>query len=138
MRPVRGPGSGAFEVLLQLRAGWTHEGGCWGLPGGASDSGEDAVLTALREAGEELGVDPRKVRVLGNRTGTDHGDWRYVYVLGLVDADVHVEVLTAESDEARWVDPRSGTALLHPALARDWSGLAAEARRLLDRVRERP
>ena len=37
-------------VLLQHRATWSHEGGTWGLPGGARDSHEDVVTTALRES----------------------------------------------------------------------------------------
>lgn len=35
------------------------------FPGGSMDPGEDAVMTALREAQEELGVDPFCVEVLG-------------------------------------------------------------------------
>lgn len=35
------------------------------FPGGSMDAGEDAVTTALREAQEELGVDPACVEVLG-------------------------------------------------------------------------
>jgi 8-oxo-dGTP pyrophosphatase MutT (NUDIX family) len=35
------------------------------FPGGSMDPGEDAVATALREAYEELAVDPARVEVLG-------------------------------------------------------------------------
>ncbi len=35
------------------------------LPGGASDEGEDPVATALREAREEVGLDPARVRPAG-------------------------------------------------------------------------
>lgn len=35
------------------------------FPGGSMDPGEDAVTTALREAHEELGIDPARVEVLG-------------------------------------------------------------------------
>jgi 8-oxo-dGTP pyrophosphatase MutT (NUDIX family) len=35
------------------------------FPGGSTDPGEDAAATALREAHEELGVDPACVEVLG-------------------------------------------------------------------------
>ena len=51
------------EVLLQLRAGWTHQGGSWALPGGARDSHEDVVTAALREASEEIGLDEADVEV---------------------------------------------------------------------------
>ena len=45
------------QVLLQLRAGWTHQGGSWGLVGGARDSHESLAEAALREAAEESGID---------------------------------------------------------------------------------
>ena len=50
-------------VLLQHRAGWSHFGGTWGLPGGARKLGESAVDGALREAGEEAGVRSEERRV---------------------------------------------------------------------------
>lgn len=74
-----------LEVLLQLRAAWTHEGGTWGVPGGARDSHEDDVSAALREADEEAGIDPLSVTVLGSHPGVDHGVWRYTYVLAVCD-----------------------------------------------------
>ena len=47
---------GDMGVLLQHRAVWSDQGGTWGLPGGARDSHESAVDTAIREAGEEAGI----------------------------------------------------------------------------------
>jgi 8-oxo-dGTP pyrophosphatase MutT (NUDIX family) len=38
------------------------------FPGGACEEGEDAETTALRETGEELGIDPRIPRMLGRLT----------------------------------------------------------------------
>ncbi len=38
------------------------------LPGGAADPGETLAETALREASEEIGVDPAAVRILGELT----------------------------------------------------------------------
>ncbi|WP_345409468.1 NUDIX domain-containing protein [Nonomuraea salmonea] len=43
-------------VLLQKRSLRCHHGGTWGLPGGARDSHEDAVTSALREAHEEAAL----------------------------------------------------------------------------------
>lgn len=44
------------------------------FPGGKLDAGEDAVAAALREAWEELGIDPARVRLIGTtdryQTGT--------------------------------------------------------------------
>ena len=123
VRPGAGAGA-ADEVLLQLRAGWTHQGGTWGLPGGARDSHEDAVTAALREAREEVGVDPGRVRVLGTSVGTDHGDWRYDYVIARTDRRLQARVQNEESDEVRWVPvDEVPTLALHPALALTWPGL---------------
>ena len=56
-------------VPLTLRAsGLTRHAGQISLPGGASDPGETLVDTALREAEEEIGVDPAAVRILGELT----------------------------------------------------------------------
>jgi 8-oxo-dGTP pyrophosphatase MutT (NUDIX family) len=42
-----------------------HHPGQISLPGGGLDPGEDPATGALREAHEELGVDPRDVRIIG-------------------------------------------------------------------------
>jgi 8-oxo-dGTP diphosphatase len=113
------------QVLMQLRAGWTHQGGSWGLLGGARDSHEGVVAAALREAAEEGGVSASSVRVVGHRVGVDHVDWSYTYVLGLADVGLHPRVLTAETDELRWVAvPQVQALLLHPALGEAWPRLA--------------
>jgi 8-oxo-dGTP diphosphatase len=123
VRPGR-DGHDEAEVLLQLRAGWTHQGGTWGLPGGARDSHEDVVAAALREAHEEVGVDAARVAVAGTSAGTDHGDWRYDYVVAWADRGLAVGALNDESDEVRWVGLGDVTALpLHPALAATWARL---------------
>jgi 8-oxo-dGTP diphosphatase len=133
------PRPAAAQVLLQLRAAWTHEGGTWGLPGGAADSHEDAVTAALREAHEEAGVEPAAVRVVTTRVGVDHADWRYTYVVGLALPQVQPRVRNAESDELRWVPlPQVPELPLHEALAAAWpllgSDLLAVGARLDGRV----
>src|SRR5450631_3394953 len=53
-------------VLLTLRtAGLRAHRGQWALPGGRCDEGETAVAAALRELGEELGLEPGAGDVLG-------------------------------------------------------------------------
>src|ERR1700712_5042607 len=54
LRAPRPDGSPA--VLLQHRAPWSHQGGTWGLPGGARDSHESPEEAAVREAHEEAGL----------------------------------------------------------------------------------
>jgi 8-oxo-dGTP diphosphatase len=114
------------EVLLQLRAAWTHQGGRWGLPGGARDSHEDPVAAALREATEEAGVAPDAVTVIGQAPGVDHGDWCYTYVVALAGRSLSISPRTTESDELRWValDVVQGLPL-HPAFAAAWPWLHA-------------
>ena len=112
------------EVLLQLRAAWTHQGGSWGLPGGARDSHEDPVTAALREASEEAGVSPGAVTVIGQLTGVDHGDWSYVYVIALASRTLSVAARTTESDDLRWVALDAVQGLpLHPAFGIAWRRL---------------
>jgi 8-oxo-dGTP pyrophosphatase MutT (NUDIX family) len=56
-------------IPLTVRAsGLTRHAGQISLPGGATDPGETLVDAALREASEEIGVDPSTVRVLGELT----------------------------------------------------------------------
>ena len=112
------------QVLLQLRAGWTHQGGSWGLVGGARDSHESLAEAALREAAEEAGVDRSQVTVLSSQTGVDHGNWSYTYVLALAADGLAVERATAESDELRWVDLDDVPSLpLHAGLGSTWPAL---------------
>lgn len=114
------------QVLLQLRAGWTHQGGSWGLVGGARDSHESLAEAALREAAEEAGVESSRVTVLGSQAGVDDGNWSYTYVLALADDALVIGPVTPESDELRWVDLDDVPLLpLHAGLASTWAALRA-------------
>lgn len=124
-------GSAGTEVLLQLRAVWSHHGGTWGTPGGALHAGEAAHVGALREAEEELGLLPDDV-VLGARSVDDHGGWSYTTVLAtparpLEPGDLR---LNGESEGAAWIALGDlGRVPLHP-------GLAASLERLLPLLAE--
>lgn len=116
----------AVQVLLQLRAAWTHEGGSWGVPGGARDSHETVEVAALREAHEEAGIDVHRVELAATagRVGVDHGDWSYTYVLARAPHDLPIGPPTAESEALAWVDLGQVAALpLHSGLAGAWPGL---------------
>jgi 8-oxo-dGTP pyrophosphatase MutT (NUDIX family) len=63
------PGASDLAIPLTVRAsGLARHAGQVSLPGGATDPGETLAQTALREAAEEIGVDPSAVRVLGELT----------------------------------------------------------------------
>jgi 8-oxo-dGTP pyrophosphatase MutT (NUDIX family) len=63
------PAADGVAIPLTVRgSGLARHAGQISLPGGATDPGETLVGAALREASEEIGVDPAAVRVLGELT----------------------------------------------------------------------
>ncbi len=133
---LRAPGPDPADplVLLQLRVGWSHHGGTWGIPGGARDSHETAAVAALREAAEETGIDPRVVGVRGEIVDDLAGDpsgWSYTTVVADV-AEPLGTVLDRESDALQWV-PESAVAelTLHPGFRASWPLLRARPVRLV-------
>ena len=110
-------------VLLQLRAGWSHHGGTWGIPGGALKYGEEAVAAALREAHEEAGVPADHVTVI-DTVLLDLGFWSYTTVLGVSEDFFQPEVTDHESAALEWVPlDKVGTRELHPAFGKAWPSL---------------
>ncbi len=65
------PGNGASIVLTIRSVALSHHSGQVSLPGGAVSEGESVAEAALREAGEEIGIDGAAVRVLGILTPLD-------------------------------------------------------------------
>ena len=62
------PRDGVAVPLTVRASGLARHAGQMSLPGGATDAGETLSETALREASEEIGVDPATVRILGELT----------------------------------------------------------------------
>lgn len=118
--------AGFERVLLQLRVGWSHFGGTWGIPGGALHEGEDAAAGALREAHEEAGVPSSQVQILDQRT-LDLGFWSYTTVFGVALAPVEARCTDAESVALEWVAADEVTQRpLHPGFAESWQQWRAE------------
>lgn len=129
LRALRADGS--TVVLLQHRAEWSHQGGTWGLPGGARDSHETPEDAAKREAHEEAGLAPdqlvvRKavVTVTESQSGST---WTYTTVIA--DASEQLKTVpNRESAELRWVAEEEVASLpLHPGFANSWAKLRAES-----------
>jgi 8-oxo-dGTP pyrophosphatase MutT (NUDIX family) len=63
------PGERGASIPLTVRAsGLRRHAGQISLPGGATDPGETLAQAAVREAHEEIGIDPAAVRILGELT----------------------------------------------------------------------
>ncbi|MGB8407772.1 MAG: NUDIX hydrolase [Mycobacterium sp.] len=124
--------AGGAAVLLQYRAQWSHQGGTWGLPGGARDSHETVEEAAVREAFEEAGLSADQVTVRTSVvTATATGEvWTYTTVIA--DAAHQLEtVANLESAELRWVAVDEVSELpLHPGFAASWDRLRAVAAEL--------
>ncbi|MFI7708301.1 NUDIX domain-containing protein [Nonomuraea sp. NPDC049480] len=111
---------GVPYVLMQKRVWWSHHGGTWGLPGGARDSHEDAVSSALREAHEEAALDGDGLRVQGVYVD-DHGGWTFETVIAESAELLAAAPANLESTELRWLAlPEVGDRKLHPGFAATW------------------
>lgn len=111
------------HVLLQLRARWAHQGGTWSIPGGAVERGESSLEAALREAHEELGVEPASIVTHGTHVATC-GGWAYETVLATAAERLRLSD-RAESAGHLWVAADDVDALgLHPAFRETWTSTA--------------
>lgn len=94
------------SVLLTRRS-WEmrHHKGEISFPGGRMDPGETPVDTALREAHEEVGLDPAAVRVHGELEHLNTVVSRSYIVpkVGVVDEEVELTGRTMEVDRVLWV-----------------------------------
>ncbi len=126
------PGDSGPAMPLTVRAsGLARHAGQISLPGGASDPGETLADTALREASEEIGIDPGAVRVLGELTpvhvlvsgftlhpvvGVTHERPVFIAATGEVDEvlEVSLDDLRDASRIRRGTRVREGVAVEYP------------------------
>ena len=118
--------AGTGHVLLQHRAGWTHMGGTWGIPGGARNRDETPLEAAFREFGEEVSGDLGEYTLLGVHE-QDLRVWRYDTFLARIPEMTPFSPGNTESKEIRWVAlDRAETLPLLPALRTAWPRLSAD------------
>ena len=94
------------------------------FPGGGIDPGESPVEAALREAHEELGIDPRHVRVIGpSDVYQTHSGFEITPVLAVVPPDL--EIVPNPTEVAQWFEASAGF-VLDPANQKqqwiEWEG----------------
>lgn len=100
-------------LLLHRPSDMRSHPGQIAFPGGGIDEGESPVEAALREAHEELGIDPAQVRVIGEsdiyRT---HSGFEITPVLAVVPPDIQISPNPIEV--AAWFEAPAGY-ILDPA-----------------------
>jgi 8-oxo-dGTP pyrophosphatase MutT (NUDIX family) len=96
------PGEAGVAVPLTVRASTlARHAGQISLPGGATNPGETLAAAALREASEEIGIDPSAVRVLGELTPVHVlvSGFTLHPVVGVADDRPPFQAAAAEVDE---------------------------------------
>lgn len=99
-------GDSGPEVLLTRRSmALRHHRGEISFPGGRMDPGETATETALREAYEEVGLDPGRVEVLGelSHVNTVVSMSYIVPKVAVAERPWHLEPASGEVDRVMWV-----------------------------------
>lgn len=118
-------------VLLQHRAPWVHNGDTWGIPGGARDSHETVTEAAIREAVEEIGMEPHLLQPR-HIFEDDHGNWRYDTVIAAADDRLIAHEQNDESQQVEWIPLHAVVEKnLHPSFAHSWPKLLPILRELL-------
>ena len=78
---------GEIELTLTLRTKDINHGGQISFPGGGAEEGESVDETALREAQEEIGINPKTVSIIGTLSElyVNHSNNRVTPVVGFME-----------------------------------------------------
>lgn len=111
-------------LLLHRPSSMRAHPGQVAFPGGRIDPGETPVEAALREANEELGIDPASVRVVGSgdvyRTGSGYA---VTPVLGVIPPDI--KIVPNPAEVSRWFEAPAGFVFdraNHETKSLEWEG----------------
>jgi dual specificity phosphatase 3 len=119
------------SVLLQLRSGNVHNPHTWSVPGGARGKDETPQDAALREATEEIGLNPDTLKIVAQHTHPCECGWCYTTFVGVAHHWVRGPLTHAGNWEGQleWVPLDDVDALqLHPGFRRSWPALQVLAR----------
>ncbi|MGP3968855.1 NUDIX hydrolase [Streptomyces sp. 6N223] len=98
------------RVLLSRLSARTLDPGCWTVPGGGIEHGEDPYDAVIREVEEETGLEIRIERLLGldsehlprSESGFDFHGLRVIYAARVVGGTLRHEV-DGTTDRAAWI-----------------------------------
>jgi 8-oxo-dGTP diphosphatase len=94
--------SGISRYFVARRSKEIHNGGTWGVPGGARHRDETPLAAATREFREEIGYELAEFDVT-DVFEDDCGVWSYwTWLVEVADRNEGREVLNWETDEIRW------------------------------------
>ena len=94
---------GTSRYFVARRSKEIHNGGTWGVPGGARHRDETPLAAAIREFREEIGYELAEF-VVTDVFEDDCGGWSYwTWLVEVAERNDGREVLNWETDEVRWV-----------------------------------
>ncbi len=98
-----------LELVLTLRSSDIDHGGQISLPGGRSEGDESWQETALREAQEEIGVDPSDIDIIGllSKLYVSHSDNLVKPVVGYMQTFPELTLNPREVEEAFTIELQS-------------------------------
>jgi 8-oxo-dGTP pyrophosphatase MutT (NUDIX family) len=112
LAPVYRDEAGELRIVLIVRTDRGHHGGQLAFPGGRVDPGDETlVATALREAQEEVGLDPRQVALVAQLEPVHSGP---------TNMDVHAFLGRIPADVVWRPSPEEVVDVLTPTVAELW------------------